>query len=77
MVSSKVMAGTNTADDVTPNPIKINSQQEDPKKSTSVRYNFTLFNIFGTYSTSKVDSSSATVIEHKETELTSSPRKDL
>jgi hypothetical protein len=64
--STRVMAGTNTSDDVISYPAKIKDPQENGKKLSGNTYNFTLFNFFKTSTASKPDSSSTTVTESKE-----------
>ena len=66
LVSTQVMAGTGTSDDIISNPNDSKSQQENVKKSGANKYNFTLFNFFGTSSTNKSDSSTTILHEPKE-----------
>lgn len=66
LVSTKVIAGTITSDNLTPKPIKTENPQEEVKKVSEDKYNFTLFNFFGAFSIGKADSSATKVIESKE-----------
>ena len=66
LVSKEAIAGTNDADEIIIDPTSVKDQGENVKKSSANTYNFTLFNFFGTSSTSKADSSTTTVTESKE-----------
>lgn len=77
LASTSASAGTNTSDDVIVDPTNGKDPTGNIKKSSGTKYNFTLFNFFGTSTSSKSDSSTTVVTESKEIEGALAPKSDL